>query len=224
LGASRISAAFPAEPPHNCVLCPRLASFIAIQRAIEPLWHNGPVPSSGCETARLLIVGLAPGLKGGNRTGRAFTGDSAGELLYATLAEFGFAKRTFAAPRGDGVVLIDTMITNAVRCVPPGNQPTPAEIGACRRFLTARIAALPKLEAIVALGRIAHTSTLTALGVKPKDALFSHGARHQVRSGLVVFDSYHCSRYNTSTGVLTPEMFRAVFASVRASLGPATRS
>jgi uracil-DNA glycosylase family 4 len=187
---------------------------VAARRA-EPAWHNRPVRSFGPETARLLVVGLAPGLRGANRTGRPFTGDFAGALLYATLSEFGFSRGTFGARPDDGLELVDCMVTNAVRCVPPENKPTAAEISTCRPFLAARIAGLTRLQAIVCLGRIAHDSTLTALGVRKAAHRFSHAAEHQVRPGLTVFDSYHCSRYNTNTGVLTPEMFRAVFARVR---------
>jgi uracil-DNA glycosylase len=207
-----------AEAPHDCSLCPRLSAFLTHHRAVSPDWHNAPVSSFGRPDSRLLIVGLAPGLKGANRTGRPFTGDYAGDLLYATLAEFGFAHGTFAARPDDGLTLVDCMVTNAVRCVPPENKPTPQEIKTCRQYLTARIRTLPKLEAIVVLGRIAHTSTIAALGRKQKDAPFGHGATHSVGSNLTVFDSYHCSRYNTNTGVLTPDMFRSVFASVRAQL------
>jgi uracil-DNA glycosylase len=206
------------EAPSSCALCPRLAAFISSQREREPDWHNAPVPSFGASTARLLIVGLAPGLRGANRTGRPFTGDYAGDLLYATLAEFGFSEGRFRAEAADGLRLIDCMVTNAVRCVPPENKPTPAEITTCRQFLTARIAALPNLKAIVCLGRVAHESTIRAFGLKPGRVAFGHGISHELPSGLQLFDSYHCSRYNTNTGVLTPDMFRAVFASVRAHL------
>ena len=214
-----LSVAALAEAPKDCSLCPRLADFLSHHRTVSPDWHNRPVPSFGAASARLLIVGLAPGLKGANRTGRPFTGDFAGDLLYATLLEFGFAKGVFEARPDDSLSLVDCMVTNAVRCVPPENKPTPAEINTCRRFLTARIGALPKLQVIVALGRIAHNSTVSALGHKQKDAPFGHGAVHQLRPGLTLFDSYHCSRYNTNTGVLTPEMFRSVFKSVRKYLG-----
>ena len=163
-------------------------------------------------------MGLAPGLTGANRTGRPFTGDHAGELLYSTLIEFGFATGTYAAHSADGLMLVDCMISNAVRCVPPENKPTPVEIKTCRQFLSARITALPRLEAIVALGRIAHESTIVALGRKNSAFPFAHGARHAIQPGLTLFDSYHCSRYNTNTGVLTPEMFRTVFSKVRAHL------
>jgi uracil-DNA glycosylase family 4 len=177
------------------------------------------VPSFGEATARLLIVGLAPGLKGANRTGRPFTGDFAGELLYGTLLEFGFARGTYRADPNDGLALVDCMISNAVRCVPPENKPTPDEINTCRAFLAARIAAMPNLKAIIALGRIAHDSTLAALQCRKAAFPFAHGACHAVRPGLQVFDSFHCSRYNTNTGRLTPEMFRSVFTAVRDALG-----
>jgi uracil-DNA glycosylase family 4 len=210
-----------AEAPSDCGLCPRLASFRAANRDSEPGWHNAPVPSFGPgedgET-RLLIVGLAPGLKGANRTGRPFTGDFAGDLLYETLLTHGFAQGRYQARRDDDLTLLDCMITNAVRCVPPENKPTPAEISTCRRFLVERIASLPRLRAVVALGRIAHDSTLAALGARRAAFPFAHGARHQVRAGLTLFDSFHCSRYNTNTGKLTPEMFRAVFVGVRQHL------
>jgi uracil-DNA glycosylase family 4 len=211
------------EPPSACDLCPRLADFLAATRVREPGWHNAPVPSFGPLDARLLIVGLAPGLTGANRTGRPFTGDHAGELLYATLLKFGLATGQYAASPHDGLTLVDCMITNAVRCVPPQNKPLPAEIRSCGGFLTARIASLPRLAAIVALGRIAHDSTLNALAVRKRDYPFAHGARHQLSGArhdlagdrLELFDSYHCSRYNTNTGVLTPAMFEAVFAAAR---------
>jgi uracil-DNA glycosylase family 4 len=199
-------------------LCPRLVSFRAANRSKEPTWHNGPVPSFGREDAastRLLVVGLAPGLRGANRTGRPFTGDHAGDLLYDTLLSYGFAHGRYDARPDDGLSLVDCMITNAVRCVPPENKPTPAEIASCRRFLSERLAALPQLAAVVVLGRIAHDSTLGALGARRAAFPFAHGAKHDVRAGLALFDSFHCSRYNTNTGKLTPEMFRAVFAAVR---------
>lgn len=207
------------EAPHDCPLCPRLVAFRTGSRQAEPTWHNAPVSSFGPASARLLIVGLAPGLRGANRTGRPFTGDYAGDLLYATLLEFGFARGTYAARPDDGLTLHDCMVTNAVRCVPPENKPTPAEIATCRPFLEARMASLPNLRAVVALGRIAHDSTLTMLEVRKALCPFAHGARHEVREGVTMFDSFHCSRYNTNTGRLTPDMFRAVFADVRKLLG-----
>ncbi|MBM3521002.1 MAG: uracil-DNA glycosylase, partial [Alphaproteobacteria bacterium] len=193
---------------------PRLAAFRAAQRRTEPHWHNAPVPSFGDPAARLLIVGLAPGLRGANRTGRPFTGDYAGELLYGTLSKFGFATGTFAADPGDGLTLRDALITNAVRCVPPENKPTPAEIKACNGFLAGQIAALPRLEAILALGRIAHDATLAALKARKAASPFGHGASHDL-GRYRLFDSYHCSRYNTNTGTLTAAMFEKVFTELR---------
>ena len=209
----------PAEAPRDCPLCPRLVSFREANRRAEPSWYNGAVGSFGPASARLLIVGLAPGLKGANRTGRPFTGDFAGDLLYATLLEFGFAQGHYAAAPDDTLTLADCMITNAVRCVPPENKPTPAEINTCRPFLASRIATMPRLAAILALGRIAHDSTLAALALRKSAFPFAHGARHQAGPGLVLYDSFHCSRYNTNTGKLTPQMFRAVLQAIREHLG-----
>jgi uracil-DNA glycosylase family 4 len=206
-----------AEPDRNCPLCPRLVEFRQAVRAREPGWFNSPVPLFGDVNGRLLIVGLAPGLQGANRTGRPFTGDYAGDLLYATLLEYGFAKGVYQARPDDGLTLVDCRIGNAVHCVPPQNKPLPAEINTCRQFLIATMAAMPGLRAIVALGRIAHESTVKALGLRAAAAPFSHGAVHQA-GGFRLYDSYHCSRYNTNTRVLTPEMFRSVFARVRADL------
>ena len=205
------------KPGRNCPRCPRLVTFRETWRERQPDWFNAPVPSFGPVDARLLIVGLAPGLRGANRTGRPFTGDYAGDLLYATLAEYGFARGTYQARPDDGLALIDCRITNAVRCVPPENKPTGGEIITCRDFLKATIAEMPKLAAIVTLGRIAHDTTLTALDVARSKAPFSHGCRQMV-GPLALFGSYHCSRLNTNTGVLTPKMFRAVFSAVRAYL------
>jgi uracil-DNA glycosylase family 4 len=185
----------------------------------QPDWHNAPVASFGPSSARVLIVGLAPGLKGANRTGRPFTGDYAGDLLYSTLLELGFARGTYAAAPSDGLELVDCRITNAVRCVPPENKPTPAEISNCRAFLAATIAAMPQLRAILALGRVAHDSTLAALGCKRSQHPFAHGARFAAPGGIAMYSSYHCSRYNTQTGVLTAAMFRDVVASIKAYLG-----
>jgi uracil-DNA glycosylase len=215
VAGSGTAAMTAAEAPADCDLCPRLATFLTQARAKEPTWFNRPVPSFGDLAARFLVVGLAPGLKGANRTGRPFTGDYAGDLLYATLAEFGFSSGTFAAHPGDGLKLVDCMVTNAVRCVPPENKPTPAEINTCRTFLSARIQTMSDVRAIVCLGRVSHESTIVALGKKRSAFPFAHGARHKISEHVVVFDSYHCSRYNTNTGVLTAEMFRAVFADVR---------
>jgi uracil-DNA glycosylase family 4 len=208
----------PDAPPRDCPLCPRLAAFREEQRVRFSDWHNAPVDSFGPVGARLLIVGLAPGLRGANRTGRPFTGDYAGDLLYATLIKFGFAKGRFEARPDDSLTLVDSRIANAVRCVPPQNKPEPSEIRTCRVFLESELRALPDGGAVVALGRIAHESVLRALGVKLKDAPFDHNAEHQI-GRTALFDSYHCSRYNTNTGVLTTEMFEAVFAKVRSYLG-----
>jgi uracil-DNA glycosylase family 4 len=205
------------KPGRNCPLCPRLKSFREDWRHREPDWFNAPVASFGPATARLLIVGLAPGLRGANRTGRPFTGDYAGDLLYDTLRRFGFADGRYEARPDDGLALVDTRITNAVRCVPPENKPTPAEIKTCRSFLEATIAEMANLRAIVTLGRISHESTTAALNHRRAAAPFGHGAVHDIGK-LRIFASYHCSRYNTNTGVLTPKMFQDVFAAARAYL------
>jgi uracil-DNA glycosylase family 4 len=202
------------KPGRDCPRCRRLVAFRKTWRAKEPAWFNAPVPSFGPLSARVLIVGLAPGLQGANRTGRPFTGDYAGVLLYETLGKFGFARGEYGAHPDDGLELVDCRITNAVRCVPPENKPTPEEIKTCRDFLAPTIAEMKKLRAIVALGRIAHDSVVTALGAKKSTVPFTHGGTHKLNQ-LTLFSSYHCSRYNTNTGVLTPEMFRKVFASVR---------
>lgn len=207
-----------AEPSRDCPLCPRLHGFIAEWRVREPGWFNAPVPTfladDGDESVKLLIVGLAPGLRGANRTGRPFTGDYAGDLLYSTLIKHGFAQGEFLARPDDGLRLVGAAITNAVRCVPPENKPLPVEINTCRQFLTATIARFPNLEAIVTLGTIAHQSTVRALGHRIAALPFKHGAVQQA-GPLTLFSSYHCSRYNTNTGVLTPEMFDGVFEAVR---------
>ncbi len=207
------------EAPPKCVLCPRLVAYRNANEAAEPAWFNGAVASFGRADARLLIIGLAPGRNGANRTGRPFTGDYAGDLLYATLLEFGFAHGHYEARPDDGLSLNGCMITNAVRCVPPENKPTPAEIATCRPFFEARLAALPKLKVMLALGRIAHDQTLTAIGKRKALFPFAHGARHDLGEGRVLYDSFHCSRYNTNTRRLTTDMFRSVFAAVRAELG-----
>ncbi len=203
-----------AEAPADCRRCPRLADFRDGWAAREPGWRNAPVPSFGDPEAALLVVGLAPGLRGANRTGRPFTGDHAGDLLYATLLRHGFAQGAYGARPDDGLRLTGAMVTNAVRCVPPANKPTGGEIAACRPFLAARIAALPRLRAVVTLGRIAHDSALRALGARAAAAPFGHGAQAQF-GPLRLFASYHCSRYNTNTGRLTEPMFDAVFAAAR---------
>lgn len=207
-----------AEPDRECVLCPRLVDFRTANRSAAPDWHNAPVASFGANTARLLIVGLAPGLKGANRTGRPFTGDYAGDLLYETLMEYGFARGAYRARPDDGLELVDCMISNAVRCVPPENKPTPAEIRTCRRFLSQRLCELPNLRAILVLGRIAHDSTLAAMDCRLRDFPFAHGARHQPSPPVTLYDSYHCSRYNTNTGRLTAPMFKSVFDAIRSEL------
>ena len=205
------------DPDRDCPLCPRLAEFRGQARAKQPDWFNSPVPSFGDASARLLIVGLAPGMQGANRTGRPFTGDYAGDLLYATLLDYGFAKGSYQARPDDGLSLVDCRISNAVRCVPPQNKPLPAEINSCRPYLTATVEAMPRLRAVVALGRIAHDTVVKMMKLRGSAAPFSHGATHQA-GRLKLYDSYHCSRYNTNTGVLTPEMFRKVFAKVKADL------
>jgi len=215
---AQTSAADTPEAPKLCVLCPRLVAFRDLNRAKAPDWYNGAVPSFGDPEGRLLIVGLAPGLNGANRTGRPFTGDYAGDLLYSTLLKFDFARGEYAARPDDGLQLVDCIISNAVRCVPPENKPTPEEAATCRGFLKARIAALPNVQAILALGRIAHDSTLAAFGCRKSLFPFAHGSQQTLPNGLQLFDSFHCSRYNTNTGRLTPEMFHAVFAAVRAML------
>ena len=206
------------KPGRDCPRCPRLVAYRKQWRQKEPGWFNAPVPSFGPLDARLLIVGLAPGLQGANRTGRPFTGDYAGVLLYETLLHYGFARGTYGAHRDDGLTLADCRITNAVRCVPPENKPTPAEIATCRQFLAATIAEMPELAVILTLGRIAHESVLAALGGKKSAMPFKHGGKHKL-DHVTLFASYHCSRLNTSTGVLTPQMFREVFKNVRSFLG-----
>ncbi len=220
----RIDPAQAAEPDPGCSLCPRLVAYRESVAAREPDWFNGAVPSFGDPDARLLIVGLAPGVTGANKTGRPFTGDYAGDLLYETIAGYGFSRGSYAARPDDGLALVDAMITNAVRCVPPENKPIGAEINACRPFLINRVAALPRLEAVLLLGRIAHDTVLRAFGLKLAAHPFGHGAEHEVEiegRNLRLYDSYHCSRYNTNTRRLTPEMFRDVFAAIRERLGPA---
>ena len=206
------------EPGHDCPLCPRLVQLRETLRAQHPDWFNAPVPSFGAADARLLVAGLAPGVRGANRTGRPFTGDYAGELLYATLLQYGFASGRFEARPDDGLTLIDCRISNAVRCVPPGNKPIPAEIATCRQFFVGTLKTMPNVRAIVVLGRIAHDTVLSALDVKRSYFPFAHGATHDVvwnERVLRLFDSYHCSRLNTNTGVLTPDMFQKVFAGIR---------
>jgi uracil-DNA glycosylase family 4 len=197
-------------PDRDCPLCPRLVAFRHTARAKFPDWHNAPVNPFGSDDARLLIVGLAPGLQGANRTGRPFTGDYAGDLLYATLKEFKLARGIYEKRPDDGLTLIDCRISNAVKCVPPENKPTPEEIRICNRFLADELAKLPKLKAVLALGSIAHDAVLVAMGQRKSSAKFAHGAKHPLPRRLVMFNSYHCSRYNTNTGRLTTDMFRDV--------------
>ena len=216
---STASPPTPPEAPRDCPLCPRLVAYREANQRAEPTWFNGAAPSFGDPNARLLIVGLAPGRGGANRTGRPFTGDYAGELLYSTLKKFGFSTGTFRADPNDDVKLKSAMITNAVRCAPPENKPTPAEIATCRAFLTARLDASPKLKVVFALGAIAHESVLRAHGLKPSHAKFAHGCEAALPQARTLISSYHCSRYNTQTRRLTTEMFEAVFARAKELLG-----
>jgi len=211
------AGALDPEPPRSCPLCPRLVRYRAENRAAHPDWWNGPAPSFGDPDARLLVVGLAPGRTGANRTGRPFTGDFAGVLLYETLIKAGFARGSYDARPDDGLTLIDCMITNAVRCAPPGNKPETSEEAACRPFLHARIAALPRLRVIVTLGDVARRNVLRALGLKASAGAGGHGGRYEA-AGYSLINSYHCSRLNTNTGRLTPAMFEAVFEAAKAEL------
>jgi uracil-DNA glycosylase len=206
------------EPSRDCDLCPRLKTFRDGWRLREPLWHNAPVPGFGASGARMLIVGLAPGLQGANRTGRPFTGDYAGDLLYATLLRYGFATGSYDERPDDGLQLVDCRIVNAVRCVPPENKPTGAEVVACRDFLRQSRLEMPRLSLILALGRIAHDSTVRMLGYPPTRFVFGHGSKYRI-GPLMLLSSYHCSRYNTNTGKLTEAMFHAVFEEARRLLG-----
>ncbi|MBW8639567.1 uracil-DNA glycosylase [Hoeflea sp. WL0058] len=207
----------PIDPPRDCPLCPRLHDFIARHRLSHPDWHNAPVdtwyPAGGPKDVRLLVVGLAPGLRGANRTGRPFTGDYAGDLLYATLNEFGLSKGRFEARPDDGLELVGTAITNSVRCVPPENKPTSSEINTCRQFLLTSLDVMQNLRVILTLGKIAHDSTIRALGGRVAAHPFSHGGETEI-GGLSIVSSYHCSRYNTNTGRLTEPMFHQVFRQI----------
>jgi uracil-DNA glycosylase family 4 len=211
----------PPQPRADCPLCPRLVEFRVTNAARQPAWHNAPVPSFGALDAGVLVVGLAPGLRGANATGRPFTGDYAGDLLYATLLEHGFAQGTYDACANDGLGLAGIRITNAVRCVPPQNKPTTPEIHACAPFLKDEIEAMPRLGVIITLGTIAHNAVLRALGLKLSAAPFGHGAEYEAPNGIRMIASYHCSRLNTNTGRLTPKMFGEIFARARALAGPA---
>ena len=210
------------EPPRDCPLCPRLVAYRRENQAAHPDWFNGPAPSFGDTDARLLIVGLAPGRTGANRTGRPFTGDGAGVLLYETLIKLGFARGEYRADPNDGLELVDCMITNAVRCAPPGNKPTTAEENTCRPFLTDRIKSLPRLKVIVTLGDVSRRNVLKALGLKASAAPAGHGSEADlgglrlINSQYRLINSYHCSRLNTNTGRLTPAMFEDVFRRAQA--------
>ncbi len=212
--ASALATEELSAPGRDCALCPRLVELRDRCRREHPDWHAAPVASFGPRDAGLLIVGLAPGLRGANRTGRPFTGDYAGVLLYRTLLRFGLARGHYDARTDDGLRLVGCRITNAVRCVPPDNKPTRTEIETCRRFLAAELADMSRLKAVLALGTIAHDAVLAALGLRKSAFKFAHGARHLVANGIVLADSYHCSRLNTNTGRLTPEMFAEVMAEV----------
>jgi uracil-DNA glycosylase family 4 len=221
--AARTAAILPEPTPdydRSCRRCPRLASFLDVVKRENPAYWCLPVPPFGPIGAPLLIVGLAPGMHGANATGRAFTGDYAGILLYETLHDFGFASAPVATSRGDGLVLSGCRISNAVKCLPPANKPLPLEVATCSRYLAVDIAALPPGAAVLALGRIAHEAVVRLAGAPLRAHPFAHGARHAIGpEALALFDSYHCSRYNTNTGRLTRSMFRAVFRDVSAHLG-----
>ncbi len=210
-----------AAPPADCPLCPRLVAYRAANRAANPDWFNAPVPSWGSLHSRLLVVGMAPGVRGANRTGRPFTGDYAGILLYQTLLRLGFATGEYRADPADGLVLQDCRVINAVRCVPPANLPQPAEIRACNGFLAAELAATPATEVILALGTLAHAAVLRALELRLSAWPFRHGSFHSLPDGRILADSYHVSRYNTNTGRLTEAMFTAVLEEAKRRLTPA---
>ncbi|MDO8411272.1 MAG: uracil-DNA glycosylase [Phenylobacterium sp.] len=207
-----------AEPPRDCPLCPRLVAYREVNRAAHPDWWNGPAPSFGDPGARLAVVGLAPGRMGANRTGRPFTGDFAGVLLFDTLIRLGFARGAYEARPDDGLELIDCLITNAVRCAPPGNKPETSEEATCRSFLTARLDELPNLKVIVTLGDVSRRNVLRALGLKASAGVGGHGSEFQA-GPYTVINSYHCSRLNTNTGRLTPQMFEDIFVRARTLLG-----
>lgn len=216
------SSEFPPEAPANCDLCPRLVAYRSRNRLDHPGWFNAPVPSFGDKKAELLVIGLAPGVTGANKTGRPFTGDWAGDLLYATLDKCGFSEGDYQARPDDGLELKGAMITNAVRCVPPKNKPNGSEINTCRDYLMARIDALPTARVLLCLGKIAHDSTLRAFDLKLKDHPFGHGSEYALPGNRILLSSYHCSRYNTNTGRLTPEMFETVFNRACELLGRST--
>ena len=207
------------DAPRTCTLCKRLVMFREVNQSAEPDWFNGAVPSYGDPHSKLIIVGLAPGLHGANRTGRPFTGDYAGDLLYATLLKFGLARGAYAQHAEDGLELVGCAITNAVRCVPPENKPIPEEIRTCNAFLRTTLSHLEQAQALLALGRIAHDAVLRAGDLKPSGFLFGHGNEHNLPNGLALIDSYHCSRYNTNTGKLTTEMIESVVARAKELAG-----
>lgn len=209
-----------AAPGRDCPLCPRLVDYRSANRAANPAWHNAPVPSWGPVDAPLLVLGLAPGVRGANRTGRPFTGDYAGKLLYGTLLKYGLARGDYREDPQDGMELTGCRIANAVRCVPPENLPTPAEIRTCNDFVKAELAGMPKLRAVLALGTVAHGAVLRAKGLPMSRIAFAHGAINALPDGLLLADSYHVSRYNTSTRRLTPEMFEAAVQALLARLRP----
>ena len=211
------SPAVTAEPARDCGLCPRLVAYRRENQVRNPDWWNGPAPSFGDPGARLLVLGLAPGRTGANRTGRPFTGDHAGVLLFETLLKTGFAQGRYDARPDDGLALADCMISNAVRCAPPGNRPETSEEAACRPFLTARLAALPRLEVVVTLGDVARRNLMRALGLPASAGIPGHAAEFTAGPYRVI-NSYHCSRLNTNTGRLTPEMFEAIFRRARSLL------
>lgn len=209
----------PGEPPRDCALCPRLHDFLVELREKHPDWHNAPVPAFGDPKAKLLVIGLAPGMQGANATGRPFTGDWAGDLLYAGLAEYGFSEGTYDARPDDGLKLTGAMITNAVRCLPPQNKPVASEINTCRDFLREQLDGMSTLKALLCLGKISHDSTVRALGLRLAEYPFGHHVVYDLPDGRRLYSSYHCSRYNTNTGRLTTEMFYAVLADIRKYLG-----
>lgn len=208
------------EPDHDCPLCPRLVAYRLANREKWPDWHNGPVPCWGPREAKLLVMGLAPGVKGANRTGRPFTGDHAGRLLYATLLKYGLASGEYREDPKDGMELRGVRIINAVRCVPPENLPTPAETATCNRFFVAERVAMPELRTVLALGLVAHNALLKSYGIPAARYKFAHGALHELPDGVLLADSYHVSRYNTQTGRLTTAMFEAVVAEILRRITP----
>ncbi len=206
------------EPPTDCLLCPRLVDYRRANQSTNPDWFNGAVPCFGPVEARLAVVGMAPGVRGANRTGRPFTGDYAGVLLYETLLKYGLALGQYDARTDDGLSLVNTRIVNAVRCVPPANLPTPAEVRTCNQFLASELAGLPRLRVVLALGVLAHAATVRAAGMVPSRVKFKHGQMLDLPNGWTLANSYHVSRYNTNTGVLTSGMFEAVMAEIVARL------